>query len=731
MKLVSSTVLVASCVLLVMLPSSFLGGPAGVVEGAVAISREDGSQEDRFLLRGGKETVGGEDGDDESENETYGIGELVEDGKVDSEKEEDTMVTSSSRGGGGSDFCNVGSTIWSYMNNLVGLVPVYGGAISAVSSAIQDLAQLLGGCSTSAHDLISTMEHIAQTVVQEHAIQELQEVLERLLQYIPDGDNPYITYDEFNQYIGVVKTDIEGQAMTIGFEAIQLYMSGMAIKLACRNARLTIVVNELQELLDNGGDQNAIQEAQRIVEQATEEISDSARESLDDLHRFEQSLTDHLNQYTAHCTHRWIDVTERNGGCVRHCWVENHLGTEIERDFWVDQNDYCEKNSALHNLNYDPVYESNPSGGGQDLLKRVKMEIYSKVFTSEYYQTKLDVQRIQHKYGTLTETTSDDITYNIPTAPYLQVSWGGSSVFDESRNQYIDPRFAFYGDFNNNGKMDVIFQNNLNSQTFNDPAWYIAYDGATTFTDDKVQVLPNLHGIMKVDLDVGDFNGDGILDIFYTKRINYQRYDYRWKYSSHGGTKPFQDMSITSYIDASNEMLQLGDFNGDGKTDAFVTWGDNKWRVSYGCDSRWTEINNSAFLLNVLQFGDFNGDGTTDVFTTDFYKSNTWGVSWNGSSSFQIINESTIKEVLLGDFNGDGQTDVITGSWGERDNKWHISYSATSDWKILNDSRFRTYQLMVYDLDGDGKDDIIVKPELGHCTTGNTAFNCFVNNLLP
>jgi FG-GAP-like repeat len=60
--------------------------------------------------------------------------------------------------------------------------------------------------------------------------------------------------------------------------------------------------------------------------------------------------------------------------------------------------------------------------------------------------------------------------------------------------------------------------------------------------------------------------------------------------------------------------LRGGDFNGDGKTDVFTTWG-GKWRVSYGGTTAWKILNTSSVGVSDLRFDDFNGDGKTDILT--------------------------------------------------------------------------------------------------------------------
>ena len=64
------------------------------------------------------------------------------------------------------------------------------------------------------------------------------------------------------------------------------------------------------------------------------------------------------------------------------------------------------------------------------------------------------------------------------------------------------------------------------------------------------------------------------------------------------------------------DNLEFGDFNGDGITDVF-THDAGEWLVSYSGTSAWTHLNTSSYGLGEIRFGDFDGDNITDVFRTE------------------------------------------------------------------------------------------------------------------
>jgi hypothetical protein len=103
---------------------------------------------------------------------------------------------------------------------------------------------------------------------------------------------------------------------------------------------------------------------------------------------------------------------------------------------------------------------------------------------------------------------------------------------------------------------------------------------------------------------------------------------------SDGGSGPWQKIN-GSCVQPSR--LRGGDFNGDGKTDVFTTWG-GMWRVSWGGTTTWNHLNTSVVDLNDLRFGDFDSDGKTDVYAPSAGK---WKVSLSGSGPWKMINQTS------------------------------------------------------------------------------------------
>lgn len=194
----------------------------------------------------------------------------------------------------------------------------------------------------------------------------------------------------------------------------------------------------------------------------------------------------------------------------------------------------------------------------------------------------------------------------------------------------------------------------------------------------------------------GDFDGDGRQDAFKSDGSH-------WWISR--GAKQAWEVWGTSQI--ASENLGFADFNGDGQTDVFRSH-KGIWWVSYSGKSKWQQLGVSNVALPDLRFGDFNGDGKDDILRAN---KGEWKVSWSGTSRWEILNteKDALSDILFGDFNGDGKTDLF-----KADGKtWWVCLSAKGEWLPWGNSKNLISSLKVGDFNGDGKSDIF-KANGGH-----------------
>ncbi len=204
------------------------------------------------------------------------------------------------------------------------------------------------------------------------------------------------------------------------------------------------------------------------------------------------------------------------------------------------------------------------------------------------------------------------------------------------------------GDLNGDGNLDVVFSSEVEGSA---TVYFYLGNGAGSFTLKQQQDLLGEGGGLAA---VGDFNGDGILDVAVPDSGQIDVFIG----NGDGTFKPYVGYSTTC-----GGVVAAADVNGDGKLDlvseglcVLLGNGDGTFgsSVSY--------VGSGAGVI----FGDFNGDGKLDVAS---YDSTSLLVSLgNGDGTFQtpVISSGFTGLVYIpavGDFNRDGQLDLAaTGS---------------------------------------------------------------------
>ncbi len=213
-----------------------------------------------------------------------------------------------------------------------------------------------------------------------------------------------------------------------------------------------------------------------------------------------------------------------------------------------------------------------------------------------------------------------------------------------------------------------------------------------------------------------DFNRDGKLDVV-SGPYWYEGPDFQQR---HEVREP-KEFDPKGYSD--NFLTYTDDFNGDGWADIlYVPWPgkDSFWYENpAGKDEHWKA---HAALKNVgnesPMWGDVNGDGRPDlVFNIDgFLGFGTWDPAKpNEPWVFHPVStkggyQKYSHGVGIGDINGDGRVDVLESvCWWEQP----ADPQPGQPW-IRHDYKFAAAaaQLLVYDIDGDGLNDVITS---WHC----------------
>lgn len=279
-----------------------------------------------------------------------------------------------------------------------------------------------------------------------------------------------------------------------------------------------------------------------------------------------------------------------------------------------------------------------------------------------------------------------------------------------THNDYYGYQVQGSGDFNGDGRTDMYFVctkfsnsvagHALGLDYFPDHVWLST--GSGTFQDIVVPTATQFPASYMVGA-TGDFNGDGLADIYIYPAELYGR-----------AVEPGTDYVLVSAGDGSftrvavpatgkalhaHRVMASGDFNGDGRTDLLMACSYHApVYIVNTCTS--AEGNMPAVLLGqpngslervsvttamgitmstftgytIAASGDFNGDGLTDVYlsyygrgqqTADYYWITKWTPNGSGGTlSFQQVAVPTAQSIPAehritgaGDFNGDGLTD--------------------------------------------------------------------------
>jgi hypothetical protein len=224
------------------------------------------------------------------------------------------------------------------------------------------------------------------------------------------------------------------------------------------------------------------------------------------------------------------------------------------------------------------------------------------------------------------------------------------------------PSAVAVGDFNGDGNLDFAVVD------WGPPSTVSVYLGDGSGTNfNLASTLPV--GTTATAVVVGDFNGDGKLDLAVLDRDNNGLFILLGD-----GTGNF---TLASTAAVGGLSVATGDFNGDGKLDLAVANNNGSVSILLG-DGTGNFTLASSFLATGLNglysvaVGDLNGDGNLDLAVSA--ASNTVYVllgdgtgNFTQSSSPSSVGSSTINDPLtlvISDFNGDGKLDLATANYG-------------------------------------------------------------------
>jgi FG-GAP-like repeat/Putative Ig domain len=235
----------------------------------------------------------------------------------------------------------------------------------------------------------------------------------------------------------------------------------------------------------------------------------------------------------------------------------------------------------------------------------------------------------------------------------------------------VNPEMVFVavGDFNNSGKQGMAL---ANFGEANVPI--LLGNGDGTFTIPTSFVFSG--GGDPNSLAIGDFLGNGNLDLAVASSFGGLPIDIVLGWGD--GAFNQGPVSANGNAPASAYMPAVGDFNGDGKLDVAATGGgydntENLVTILLGNgDGTFRLAQNSVFATGsnpwAMVAADFNGDGKLDLAVTNYDGGSVTILMGNGDGTFTPATGSPITVGLnpialaVGDFNSDGKADLVVAN---------------------------------------------------------------------
>lgn len=237
----------------------------------------------------------------------------------------------------------------------------------------------------------------------------------------------------------------------------------------------------------------------------------------------------------------------------------------------------------------------------------------------------------------------------------------------------VQHSFLAWGDFNNDGRLDVLISGHTNGNAALAPlAQLYRNDGNGVFTP----VATGLPGLAYGSAAWGDFNNDGFLDLALSGSTLGTSGPGLARIHRNNGDGTFTDIGA-GLPDVYSSALAWGDYDNDGRLDLGLSGQTSNGPITQifrnrGDGSFSNAVSLPGFYSGAVAWADLDGDADLDLVVAGLNTNGTPPLTWiyrnNGEGSFtQVASLPGIYAgtVAVADYDGDGQPDLLlTGANG-------------------------------------------------------------------
>lgn len=324
----------------------------------------------------------------------------------------------------------------------------------------------------------------------------------------------------------------------------------------------------------------------------------------------------------------------------------------------------------------------------------------------------------------------DDLTVSSESGDPIRFYRNNGSYFTEITLELSDPEFETktvqWVDFDNDGDFDLFATSNIDSNRLYENNGNMEFNDITS----SANLIVSEH--KTYGSSWGDFNNDGLLDLFICSRDPDSTINYNILYKNNGNNTftNVSDISGISLINHISFCAGFFDYNNDGWQDIFIANDRipvNQLYKNNG-DETFTEVGAEAGInesINAMSttIGDYNNDGWLDIYITNtiegniFYKNNANGTftdiapengtlfesaAW-GAVFLDAENDKDIDLYVSGAL--DGTTSFLPSAFYENQGDGNYLIPSTAG---FNDDTAWSFSNAIGDINNNGFPDITV-----------------------